>query len=76
MAVDRPPLEGITLKKMLEDLQAHYGWDEMGIRVPVRCFNENPSLNSSLTFLRRTPWARLKVEQMYLDYLQEIKRGT
>ena len=60
------PLHGITLQAILERLVDHYGWEEMGKRVRIRCFNTNPSIKSSLTFLRKTSWARLKVENMYL----------
>ncbi|MDP1540090.1 MAG: VF530 family protein [Moraxellaceae bacterium] len=59
------PLQGITLEHMLTHLVACYGWVEMGRVVDIRCFNDNPSIKSSLTFLRRTPWAREKVEELY-----------
>lgn len=59
------PLQGITLEHMLTHLVARYGWVEMGRVVDIRCFNDNPSIKSSLTFLRRTPWAREKVEELY-----------
>ena len=59
------PLQGITLENMLTHLVARYGWVEMGRVVNIRCFNDNPSIKSSLTFLRRTPWAREKVEELY-----------
>lgn len=61
------PLHGITLKMMLEHLVVQYGWDELGQRIPIQCFRNNPSLKSSLKFLRRTPWARQKVENLYLE---------
>lgn len=67
----RDPLHGITLAKMLEELLAHHGWDGLGRKIPIRCFTSNPSIRSSLTFLRRTPWAREKVETLYLGYLLE-----
>jgi uncharacterized protein (DUF2132 family) len=60
------PLHGITLEKLLTELVAAYGWAEMGDRVPIRCFLYDPSVKSSLAFLRKTPWARKKVEEMYL----------
>ena len=60
------PLHGITLKMMLEDLVSRRGWDWLGERVNIRCFQNEPSLKSSLKFLRKTPWAREKVEQLYL----------
>ncbi len=67
------PLHGIKLAQILEDLVAHYGWEYMGYTVKIRCFNENPSISSSLKFLRRTPWARTKVEAMYLKLLAHKK---
>lgn len=62
----RDPLHGITLEAILIDLHSRYGWQVMGERIPIRCFNENPSIKSSLTFLRKTPWARAKVEAWYV----------
>jgi uncharacterized protein (DUF2132 family) len=59
------PLHGMTLEKILNALVAHYGWKELGRRVPIRCFNSDPSIASSLKFLRKTPWAREKVEELY-----------
>lgn len=70
------PLHGVTLAMMLEQLVAHVGWAEMGQVIPVRCFTHDPSIKSSLTFLRKTPWARAKVESLYLDYLDEISRSS
>jgi uncharacterized protein (DUF2132 family) len=63
------PFHGITLEKMLNDLVQYYGWAYLGQRVPVRCFLFDPSIKSSLKFLRRTPWARAKVENLYWGYL-------
>ena len=60
------PLHGITLEKLLTELVEEYGWAELGRRIPVRCFLFDPSIKSSLTFLRKTPWARTKVEQLYV----------
>jgi len=60
------PLHGITLEMILNQLVERYGWDELGTRIPIKCFTDNPSLKSSLKFLRRTPWARKKVEDLYL----------
>lgn len=60
------PLHGITLQQILEFLVAHYGWEELGQRIAIRCFTHDPSIASSLKFLRRTPWARQKVEELYL----------
>jgi uncharacterized protein (DUF2132 family) len=59
-------LHGITLEKIVTDLVARLGWAELAVRVPIRCFDSNPSVRSSLTFLRRTPWARAKVEELYV----------
>ncbi|MBR9846844.1 MAG: DUF2132 domain-containing protein [Algicola sp.] len=64
------PLHGIKLEQILTDLQAHYGWEYMANQINIRCFTHDPSIKSSLKFLRRTPWARTKVEQMYLNYLK------
>jgi len=61
------PLHGKTLEAILLFLVDHYGWDELGYRIPVNCFISNPSIKSSLTFLRKTPWARKKVEDLYLE---------
>jgi len=62
------PLHGVTLEKIVTELSAHFGWEEMAQRVPVRCFQFDPSVKSSLTFLRKTPWARAKVEDMYVRW--------
>ena len=58
------PQHGITLEKMLTDLVNHFGWEELARRIPVKCFSNDPSIKSSLTFLRRTPWARAQVEEL------------
>ncbi|MFH1633363.1 MAG: VF530 family protein [Chloroflexota bacterium] len=68
------PLHGITLKMMLDDLVEQYVWDELGRRIPIQCFRNNPSIKSSLKFLRRTPWARKKVEDLYLTTLKNETR--
>ena len=60
------PFHGITLQVILERLVEYYGWEDMGQRIRIRCFTSDPSIKSSLTFLRKTPWARLKVEKLYL----------
>ncbi|MBK6339927.1 MAG: DUF2132 domain-containing protein [Bacteroidetes bacterium] len=60
------PLHGKTLQFILEYLVDYYGWKTMGIHVNIKCFNENPSIKSSLTFLRKTPWARKKVEELFI----------
>ena len=70
----RNPLHGITLEGIVTALVAHYGWAELGARIPVRCFISDPSVSSSLKFLRKTPWAREKVEGLYLFMLRDIKR--
>ena len=64
-------LHGVTLERMLTELSAHYGWEEMGRRIRIKCFTTNPSVKSSLAFLRKTPWARGKVEVMYRWYRQK-----
>ena len=60
------PLHGVTLKAILEYLIAEYGWEKLGERINIKCFNDQPSINSSLKFLRKTPWAREKVETLYV----------
>ena len=65
------PLHGITLEMILTELVEHYGWQEMGRTVRIKCFTNDPSIKSSLQFLRRTPWARSKVEALYLRYKRE-----
>ncbi len=66
---DQPhnPLHGITLEKILHQLVEMHGWEEMGRRITIRCFTDNPSIQSSLKFLRKTPWARKKVERLFLE---------
>lgn len=61
------PLHGVTLEMILNRLVDYYGWNELGHLIDIRCFNNNPSVKSSLTFLRRTPWARNKVEELYIQ---------
>ncbi|MFH1368469.1 MAG: VF530 family protein [Elusimicrobiota bacterium] len=65
----KDPLHGVTLLMILERLVAHYGFKELGGRIRIKCFNMNPSIKSSLTFLRKTPWARKKVEDLYVDLI-------
>lgn len=60
------PLHGVKLADILDFLVAKYGWEKLGYMINIRCFNENPSIKSSLTFLRKTPWAREKVEKLFL----------
>ncbi len=68
------PLHGVKLADMVEGLVAWYGWDELGERINIRCFNFNPSVKSSLSFLRKTPWARERVEGLYLKMLRDQKK--
>jgi uncharacterized protein (DUF2132 family) len=72
----RDPLHGVTLERMLNELVAHFGWSELGQRISIRCFNSDPSIASSLKFLRKTPWARAKVEGLYGFMLRERKRDA
>lgn len=65
------PFHGVTLESILTRLVEYYGWERMGRAIDIRCFTNNPDLQSSLKFLRRTPWARKKVEELYLVYLFE-----
>jgi len=69
------PLHGLTLEDIVRELEAYFGWVELGERIPVRCFTHDPSVNSSLKFLRKTPWARDKVEGLYLFMLREKRRS-
>ena len=71
----RHPLHGVTLEAIVTALVAHYGWPGLGERLPMRCFTQDPSLSSSLKFLRKTPWARTKVESLYLFMLREQRRN-
>lgn len=72
----RNPLHGITLETIVNELVAHFGWDKLGQQVNIRCFTSDPSVASSLKFLRRTPWARQKVESLYLFMLRERARAA
>ena len=76
MSAEQPnnPLHGMTLEMILTSLVEHYGWDGLGQRIDIKCFKIDPSIKSSLKFLRRTPWAREKVETLYLHSLN--KAGT
>jgi uncharacterized protein (DUF2132 family) len=69
------PLHGITLEKMVTDLADYFGWAELGERINIRCFTHDPSVGSSLKFLRKTPWAREKVESLYLFMLRDQRRS-
>jgi len=73
-AQPKNPLHGVTLEQMLTELVAHYGWPALGEQVNVRCFQVDPSVPSSLKFLRRTPWARQRVESLYLFMLRDAAR--
>ncbi len=64
---NQDPLHGITLKMIVTELEDKYGWTELSRRINIKCFTNDPSISSSLKFLRKTPWARTKVEQLYLD---------
>jgi uncharacterized protein (DUF2132 family) len=70
----RNPLHGVTLEHIVTCLADYYGWEDLAQRIPVRCFQTDPSIKSSLAFLRKTPWAREKVEGLYLYTLREDKR--
>lgn len=72
----RNPLHGVTLERLLTDLVDHYGWDGLAERIRIRCFTHDPSVPSSLRFLRRTPWAREKVEGLYLYMRREQARAA
>ncbi len=70
------PMHGVKLKDILEALQAHYGWELLGQLVNINCFNYDPSVNSCLKFLRKTPWAREKVEALYLLMLKKNEKQS
>ena len=70
--VSKDPLHGITLQKIVEQLVQYYGFDTLGELIKIKCFNENPSVKSSLTFLRKTDWARKRVEELYLNTLPKL----
>jgi uncharacterized protein (DUF2132 family) len=72
----RNPLHGLTLEQILTELHAHFGWDGLAQRIPLRCFSSEPSIASSLKLLRKTPWARDKVESLYLFMLREQQRAA
>ena len=67
----RDPLHGVTLERIVTELEARYGWAELGERIRIRCFTHDPSVGSSLKFLRKTPWAREKVEALYVEMRRE-----
>jgi uncharacterized protein (DUF2132 family) len=70
------PFHNVTLEMMLTQLVEYYGWNEMGSMIDIKCFNNDPSIKSSLVFLRRTPWARSKVEDLYLTYKSETSKRS
>ena len=67
----KDPLHGVTLEYVIKNLVEYYGWDELGRLIPIRCFDTDPSISSSLKFLRKTPWARTKVEKLYASTLKK-----
>ncbi len=73
-AQPRNPLHGLTLEAIVTALADHFGWEDLGRRIPVRCFTTDPSVGSSLKFLRKTPWAREKAESLYLFMLRDQRR--
>ena len=75
LAPHRNPLHGVTLETIVTALVAHYGWASLAERIPLRCFSSDPSIRSSLKFLRKTQWAREKVESLYLFMLRDIRRA-
>ncbi|MBD9392297.1 VF530 family DNA-binding protein [Acidovorax sp. ACV01] len=72
----RNPLHGVTLEAMVVGLADYFGWDELGQQIPIRCFQIDPSVGSSLKFLRKTPWAREKVESLYIFMLRDQRRNA
>lgn len=68
MNAGNDPLHGVTLERLLTELVAAFGWEELGRRIDIRCFRHDPSIKSSLVFLRKTPWARAKVEELYVRW--------
>ena len=70
--LSKDPLHGITLQKIMEQLVDHYGFDTLGELIKIKCFTDNPSIKSSLTFLRKTDWARKKVEELYISTLAKF----
>jgi uncharacterized protein (DUF2132 family) len=74
-AQPKNPLHGMTLEKIVTELAGYYGWEGLGDRIQIRCFTHDPSVGSSLKFLRKTPWARDKVESLYLFMLRDMRRA-
>ena len=69
------PLHGVTLKELVTELVGYFGFPALGQQIKIKCFTDNPSINSTLKFLRKTPWAREKVEALYISNLHKIKQG-
>ncbi|POR30697.1 transporter [Flavobacterium columnare] len=76
MIKNNDPLHGVTLKKIVEELVSFYGFDTLAELINIKCFKENPSVKSSLTFLRKTEWARKKTEELYVKTLPKLKNNT
>ena len=72
--LSKDPLHGITLQKIVEKLVDHYGFDTLGELINIKCFKDNPTIKSSLTFLRKTDWARKKVEELYVKTASKFKK--
>ncbi|MDA0347134.1 MAG: VF530 family protein [Verrucomicrobia bacterium] len=72
--ISKDPLHGVTLEYIIKNLVEYYGWEELGKLIPIRCFDTDPSITSSLRFLRKTPWARTKVEGLYIYTLKKESR--
>jgi uncharacterized protein (DUF2132 family) len=70
------PLHGVTLEKIVVSLVEHYGWDELAKKININCFKNDPSVKSSLKFLRKTPWAREKVENLYIASIVQLSKGN
>lgn len=73
--VSNDPLHGITLKQIVTELHSELGWEHMGYLVNINCFRSNPTIKSSLTFLRKTPWAREKVEKLYIERIIQFRKS-
>ena len=76
MFISKDPLHGKTLEAILTELVAHYGWEELSLEININCFKSNPSVKSSLTFLRKTEWARKKVESLYIYMLRKQRQAA
>ncbi len=69
------PLHGVKLEQIVIDLEQEFGWENLGKLIPINCFKSNPSIKSSLTFLRKTPWARAKVEELWINRIYNIRNS-